>query len=238
MDIDIVVPSMGRAKKIKDLTLKHFPDALVCVPESQEREYRKVTPNLLVHPDSIKGIVKKRAWIRNNYKTKDILVMMDDDLKCVYALTGRTSKRIKCPIAKMNLIKNAAQCAIDIKAPLFGFNRGDIRKYSPFKPFMLTGWMAGFVGFTEPTLNYDNNLIGRGEDIDLGMQALLQFRYIYIDNRFKFTFEQWRTPGGNSAFRDIAIQNQDSSYLQQKWGKYIEVKKVKTCEQILLKVKR
>lgn len=69
-EIAIVIPSHKRADRIT--THKLLPNngnVYVCIPESQEKDYREKHPdmNILTHPDSIIGISPKRQWIYDKF---------------------------------------------------------------------------------------------------------------------------------------------------------------------------
>ena len=73
----VVCPTHGRAGQV--LVLKLLPDIALVVAESQQPAYAEAHPEieLIVHPDSVRGIAPKRQWIVD---TLGDVVMFDDDV--------------------------------------------------------------------------------------------------------------------------------------------------------------
>ena len=92
----IVIPNKGRAGILYERAFKLFPEALVCVGESDVADYSKVTKNLLVHPDDVTGIGPLRQWILDNVED-EIVVQVDDDVHSLYSLTGSSKKTLDTP---------------------------------------------------------------------------------------------------------------------------------------------
>ena len=60
VEVSIVVPSHKRAGRVQ--ADKCIANAIVCVPDSQYKDYKKAQPQFeyVAHPDSIKGLTAKR----------------------------------------------------------------------------------------------------------------------------------------------------------------------------------
>ena len=83
-EVAIVIPTHGRAGSVS--TFKVFPMAILCVAESQEKLYREAYPDkeIVVHPDSIKGLASKRQWI---YDYWGDVFQVDDDITAMTDLS-------------------------------------------------------------------------------------------------------------------------------------------------------
>ena len=186
----IVIPSKGRSNILWERALRLFPDAIVCVGESDVKDYSRVTDNLLVHPDEVVGIGPLRQWILDNVDD-EIVVQVDDDVQSLYALTGISKRTIDKPEIAKRVIATTALCAKEAGARVFGFNQTwDVRKFMPFKPFLLNSWTGGVVGVIGKGLRYDTFLRLRA-DIDFCLQSLQKDRIVWIDNRFSFVHKRW-----------------------------------------------
>ena len=82
----IVIPSRKRVEECGQ-ALKLFPDALVCVAESEEAQYKALDCELLLHPDSVAGIGPIRQWVLDNVPDETV-VMADDDVHAVRTPAG------------------------------------------------------------------------------------------------------------------------------------------------------
>jgi len=237
-EIRFTIPSHNRADMIGSHTLKFFPEAIVCVAESQRDDYRKVSNNLLLHPDTLKGIGPKRQWMLDNIDS-EVVVMIDDDMKNFISIVGMKYRSYRDPADVKAIVARTALCAAEAGASLFGFHQtADVRKFIPHKPFNLCTWFGGAIGFIGRKFKYDSFLRSRGEDVDYSLQTLLKDRFVWGDNRYGFIFRRWDTKGGNSANRERGQQLEEIRYLKRKWGKFLEVQQRETCERLIIRVTR
>lgn len=233
----IVIPSKGRAGILYERAFKLFPEALVCVGESDVADYSKVTKNLLVHPDDVTGIGPLRQWILDNVED-EIVVQVDDDVHSLYSLTGFSKKTLDTPRIAARVIATTALCAQDSGARVFGFNQTwDVRKFMPFKPFLLNSWTGGVIGVIGKSLRFDTFLKLRA-DIDFCLQSLMKDRFVWIENRYSFVHKRWAGSGGNASNRSEARHKEEIEYLQRKWGKYLKVQDTKTTTRLVMQVPR
>ncbi len=83
----IVIPSKGRADVIGDKALRLFPDATLCVGESETAAYGRLSDRLLVHPDTVAGIGPLRQWVLDHVDDPCV-VMVDDDPGGMHSRAG------------------------------------------------------------------------------------------------------------------------------------------------------
>lgn len=234
-EVKIIIPSKGRPKLAGRLEPR-VPESIVCVAESEADEYRKYCKNVQTHPDDIIGVSPVRQWILDNYD--GIVVMMDDDIDYLGCYTDVTYRRIKSGDNWIRIIENCAQMAVDAGANVFGFSQTcDVRKYQPFRPFMLNTWIGSVIGVVGREIQFDRNLWLRA-DADFCLQNLLKYRIVWLDNRYGFVGDRLKTVGGNSSHRTKERDDNEIQYLRGKWGKYIKFSDGKTTKGLSLNVKR
>jgi hypothetical protein len=236
--VKIIIPSSGRAQLAWQRTQKLFPSATVCVAESEAEEYAKTHKDVMVHPDDITGMGPIRQWVLDNVKDP-IVFMADDDLQGMFALTGTSGYRaITDPGQILAIVENAARCAREAGACVFGFNQSsDPRNFRRNRPIVLTGWIGGAIGIIGRDLRYDTSLKLRA-DIDFCLQSLLKHRIIWQDARYTFEQEQFTGRGGTARNRSMERHEQEIAYLQRRWGTHMQVKRRKTTIQLTVNVPR
>jgi hypothetical protein len=230
--MQIVIPSRERSDILADCSLKIFPDAMVCVAESEVEAYKPLTQNLLVHPDSVVGLPVKRQWILDQLDD-EVVVQVDDDLVFVRSLAScRSSVIIRRPEDVYRIVENAMMCAKGSGAGVFGFaTTGDMRMFRPYKPFRLAGWCGSVLGVIGRKVRYDPNVLIR-DDVDLCLQSMLKHRIIWQDSRFFFEnkYQNFTGPGGNAKFRSEKQQSRDVETLKRKWAGYFSFRKALKSE--------
>lgn len=190
-----------------------------------------------MHPDSVTGIGPLRQWIIDHSDDSTVF-MVDDDIYALYALVGVRARRITDPQAVRQVIENAAVCAEEAGARIFGFNQAwDVRKFNPFKPISFTGWVGGAVGVIGREPLYDTTLRLRA-DIDACLTSLLKHRIIYQDLRFSLAHRRFEGRGGNAVSRSTAAHERELEYLQRKWGAHLKVRRAKTAIRLIVSVPR
>lgn len=233
----IVIPSRGRSKEIQDGALRLFPNATVCVGESEAKDYEYFCPKLLVHPDNVEGIGPLRQWIIDNVED-EIVVQVDDDVHTVYSICGLTKRTYHDPQVAARIVATTAICAKDAGCKVFGFNQAwDVRKFRPYKPFQLNTWVGGVVGVIGKERRYDISLKLRA-DIDFCLQSLLKDRIVWSEQRYSFVHKRWSGRGGNAEMRSEERHKQEMEYLQKKWGKYVSFQEKKTAVRMVMHVER
>ncbi len=233
----IIIPTKGRADTVADKSLRLFPDATLCVGGDEAAVYRKVSNRLLIHPPEVVGIGPLRQWILDNVKDRCV-VMVDDDVKHVYSIVGFYKERFDDPDVAQAIVERSAILAMDAGVRVFGFNQAwDVRKYNPFKPFVLNGWTGGVIGIVGRELRYDTSLLLRA-DIDFCLQSLVRDRIVLIENRYSFVHDRFAGRGGNAAQRSSERHAREIAYLRRKWGAHLDVRQVKRTTRLIVRVDR
>lgn len=230
--VKIIIPSHKRADRV--LTLKAINHASVCVPESQEAEYRKHNPDaeIITHPDSVIGLAPKRQWIIENYPN---VLMLDDDIGALQRLYLQSklerdeilTSRVD-PETAYEIVQVTADVARKMGAYLFGFSfTVDFRDYHPRKPFDLQPYIGGHsIGLLEGhKLHFPTEEMCI-EDFYVCLLNAYYHRYMFIETRFGFAQEKtFVNTGGLSDFRNIDLERKGFIFLRQKFGDAIQKKK-------------
>ncbi len=223
-DFGLVCLSRNRHDTIRQQSYRYFPEATVCVAESERDAYHAALPaaKILTHPDAVTGLGPVRQWVLDHVESRWVVTIPDDIVGC-YGLTWTYASRWTDTKAIIALLRNTAECAEDAGAKLFGFNQAwDVRKYSPFQPFNLNGWVDGPMGVGTRELRYDTSLVLH-PDVDFALQHLLKYRLVWQDNRFAFSHDRWKQAGGNAGSRSKANHEREFAYLERKWGAHYTV---------------
>lgn len=236
----IVIPSSGRADRVGARAARLFPTALICVGEDEADAYAAQVgrARIWTHPPEVRGIGPLRQWILD-HAPEEIVLMVDDDVKRCSCLTkGLNAGFIEDPEQVRWVIEQAAQCAKDAGCSVFGFNgTGDVRKFFYGKPFLLSGPIGCVIGFVGRGVRFDETLLLRA-DADVCLQALLNDRIVWIDQRFGFPHDTFKGTGGNARQRSAARHEQELQYLQRKWGPAMSVRRRGEGFDLKLKVAR
>lgn len=228
----VIIPSRKRPQACAH-ALRLFPQATVCVAEEEVADYAPLCEtagvDLLTHPSEVAGIGPLRQWILDNVR-EEIVVMVDDDVGYMGVVAGRTTRgaRLRDPVIIAQVVANAAHCAQVLGTPVFGFSQtgADVRKFRPQDPFVLCTWIGGVIGIIGRELRYDTELRLRA-DIDFCLQALREYRCVYMDSRFAFVHQRFNNTGGNAHQRSGERNAAEIAYLQRKWGKWLRVRPAK-----------
>lgn len=235
--VRVVIPSRRRIDVVRERSLRWFPDATVCVAQSEAGAYREKMSNVVAHPDAVVGMGPLRQWILDNFSDERLL-MADDDIYACYSVTRERKLSIDRPDDVRAVVECAAECAAGVGARIFGFSQAwDVRKFLPQKPVNLCGWVGGVVGFIGREVRYDQGLLLRA-DVDACLNSLLRHRIIYQDLRFSFAHKRFSGTGGNAAVRSEGQHQRELSYLLKKWGRHLEVRRTKTAVRLILNVDR
>jgi hypothetical protein len=214
-----------------------FLDPVVTVAESEADDYASLPCEVVTHPDDVKGIGPLRQWVLDHFDD-EVVVMADDDLLKVYTLIGQRKRTITKPDSIAQILENAVEIARGMGAPVFGFNQAwDVRKFQPQDPLHFHGWTGGVIGIIGRELQFDKNLLLRA-DVDFCLQALLEFRTVFIDQRFSFVHRRFVGSGGNAHLRSAERNERELGYLQDKWGKWLSVRQTKTTTRLVVNVLR
>jgi hypothetical protein len=218
---------MSRAQTIT--THRLVPEAILCVPKSQAADYRAIGPDILTHPDQVKGLTPKLNWILDHFKGDDVL-LLDDDLtalaKC-FISPGERPSHTRDPGQIAAVIRQTARLAGEIGAYLWGFeaNHEAIRYYTGLKPFMLTGYINGCAtGFRRGHgLRYDERIVAKN-DFDICCQNAWRHRLVFKNCRYAWVQKDtFCGAGGQSHWRTSQTERNDVALLQRKYGDVIQV---------------
>lgn len=223
LKILVAIPSYKRASDV--VTAKLFASPKIFVPPDQADEYRKHNnPDSIVeYPLPEGNLARKKNWILDYAKSLkyDVVFFIDDDYEMLYCNGSGMSRKISDPDAIYQVIESHAILARDAKSPLFTFhNIPDIRRYAKHSPISLfTTFKRGNFGvWLDSKLRFDERFVIH-EDIDIGLQALMEYRIILSDNRYAFALaNEMGATGGLAGVRTSEKQRLAVEALRSKWG--------------------
>jgi hypothetical protein len=199
----IVSPSHARAGLVKVTRL--IPDIPLCVPASQEADYRKSNPEneLIVHPDTIVGLSAKRQWLLDRYGD---VFMLDDDVAVMNDLTRAPgeSMRVTDPQVIRDLIYRLFDQAAQMGAHLLGFaNFANPAAAWPHHPFELTGFVPGrAIGVRAGGKLFFPDRVLITDDLYVSALNAHFHRYCLRDCRYVFMAPgTWKNEGGMNVHR-------------------------------------
>lgn len=228
IQIPVVIPSMSRAAQIT--THKVVCDAVICVPESQQQAYKEHCPNneVLPHPDALKGLPAKRAWINERF---DTVFQIDDDITGMFHMgTPPTEKQLfYTPQQVSAIIQATYETALEMGCFVFGFNNvADVRMYNPLRPVQHTGFIpSGYIGFINWKASglFYNPKAYMVDDYWIICLNAYYHRYLFRDNRYGFKEVKNRNnAGGQAAFRNWDNEKQAYELLKKYFGDVVRLK--------------
>jgi len=240
----IVIPSHRRPKSAKRM-LSLFPTAFFSVGEDEVQEYVKAgvpQSKIISRPHETNGNLSRvRNWINLHVK-EEIVVQLDDDITSVYSMVGRTPRKIDDPAAILRVIENTMICARDAGTAVFAWgNSMEPFNHVPHDPIRLYSPPSGAIGFIGKKIRLDENIITKGDCLDLLCQVLLEWRIIFVDSRFVFNHGRvGKNTGGLQLYRTAESEKYALEYLKKKWGFWIcnEIKKRGKTTKMYVRVPR
>jgi glycosyltransferase involved in cell wall biosynthesis len=232
--MQIVIPSRGRPGNVPHMNML-FPTAKWCVSKEDVDSYENMgMRNFVAHPNDVLGLGAKRNWIMEHFDDETV-VQVDDDIQYAVCVVGIRSRPIFMGDQIEAIVGQAAQCAKDAGASVFGFNQGsdDVRKFSSNAPFGLTGWVGTVIGTIGKRLHFDPSLRSR-VDIDFCLKCLDKDRLIWRDNRFSFVNKRIKNVGGSQGVRTALSDRAEVDKLKARWGQNLTV--VEGKGEIIIKV--
>lgn len=228
--IKIVIPSHKRSQKV--LTASVVDNCILCIPKSQEEEYKEYNKNveILTHPDEIIGISPKRQWIYGYFGD---VFMMDDDVKGmtrIYLAKEDKQRTIYLTPAEIyDLIQDTYLLCKEAGIKLFGFcNHANPVTYSGEKPIVMNGYINGaaFGILRDDNLYFPNIPDFVGEDYFIcGLNAYYN-RYLWMDTRFAWIHHNVECNiGGVADFRTEEVRRNHFFTLKKYFGDAIQRKR-------------
>lgn len=215
----IIIPSKSRAFRVPALS-QMFPTATWCVSVSERPLYALPDAQVLVHPDTVIGLPRKRQWILDHVPDETV-VMVDDDVRDVWCQVGRHGRAMTDPLAITRILENSEGMAKGFGTSLFAFaNLGDVRKVRTFRPFHLTSWVGGVIGIIGRKFSFTTRLRRRG-DIDFTMQVLERDRITFVDTRFAFRHDTFSMLGGGAGLTSSESDTQEIAWLTSRWSPWL-----------------
>lgn len=211
-------------------TLLAFPDAIVCVPFSQQTVYTNAYPNsnVLAIPDDEDGNCAKKSNAILSRIDGDILLLDDDILGIENLLTGK----LLTPDQQTQLIDNGFAISRELPTGLWGLNgMTDPMKLRDFQPFSLTKPVYRGVGIVRsekatPMIKYDDTL-DLAEDVDFWLMNLHRYRKIFRYNLFGWKYSDSKKGGVQQKSYDrLTLEYETMLRVQKRWGSdIIKIKK-------------
>lgn len=224
--IPIVVPTHGRAGKVK--ALRVFPGAVLCVADSQRDAYASAYPDaeLVTHPDSVKGLSPKRQWI---YERWGDVFMVDDDVADFRRVTVQVgeSPYLRPPVPEL-VVQATAETARQLGVYLFGFSQiGDPAMYRPFAPLSLTGFVGGHaMGVLSGSKLYWHPDSATVDDFWISLLNAHHHRMALIDRRYFASQEKtFAGVGGQGGVRTEDTYRTAYLFLKAHFGESVQMKR-------------
>lgn len=232
--IPIIIVSHKRANNV--LTINAIDKCIICVPKSQESEYKEYNSNneILVHPDEIIGLSPKRQWVLD--KVGDCF-QCDDDISGVQRIYLKDYKEKNLILSKkeaFDLIQDFYEIAKEVGVYLFGFNRStNPLIYSGNKPYIMNKYICGGgLGLIKSDkLFFPNYPHFVGEDYFINALNAYHHRFSLIDARFAFQYHKTEAGAGGCAdYRTTEKRKETYFFLKQKFGDAIQPKNKTTIK--------
>jgi len=225
MECKIIIRSYKRADKV--LATEVFETAKICVPESQEIEYKEYNPNheIVTHPDSVIGLPAKNNWM---YKKFGSVFLCDDDIHSMRRMYAEKNEEQVVPKGKTDeIVEETYQLAKCLGIYLFALSKRYANMfYDSMEPIHLSGSVTGgMYGLREGSgLSWDEH-IKTGEDHYISLLNAYYHRKCLIDDRFalqqKDTFAR---SGGLAEYRDKTTEKETFDFLRAEFGSAVQPK--------------
>lgn len=224
VDIKVVIPSMGRADRV--LTKDAIRHAILCVPESEEADYREHNPGMeiLTHPDSLKGLTLKRQFIIEHAAN---VFMIDDDIKSIDRLYVESGEPTKLdPDEAFDIVQYIGNCAKLAGCFLFGISKEvNPLAYDEMHPIHLSGILNGDIGVLEGSKLFFHEKAVVSEDYWISAYNAYLYRYCWIDKRFAARgVATFGNTGGCANIRTMEQEREDTLFLRKMFGEAIQLK--------------
>lgn len=215
--IHVAIKSYKRAGKVR--TLKVVPFAHIWVPESQGEEYERYYPGRVITiPDERDGNAPKKFNAILDLSPCPWTMILDDDIDGI-GIWEQRIRRWMLPDEIEQMFCRYFELANQFGVKLWGINQNkDELLYRVFSPFNLTAPVLGpFNGHLEPELRYDEKLVVKS-DYDFWLLNILKHRKTLRVNRFHYSHDHGKMPGGIVSMRTMDAEKEAVEYMRVKWG--------------------
>jgi hypothetical protein len=245
MEIETVMVSRKRAGWANE-GLALFPDATLCIGESEVEEYRKHCGSdvkIVTHPDDVVGLGRLRQWVATHF-SGEVLVQVNDDVRGLKCCVGKTGRTIRDPESIRLLVRNLAEVTKGFGLSVFSFGAtADPKRTNILDPFYFTRIDCALFGMIGRPHVFDEN-VAQLDDLALSLQALRDDRAVVCDRRFGLVRKAQCggtagvVTGGNAVSRSADSLDKELAYLQKKWGGAFTIKKRATTVTTAVNVRR
>jgi hypothetical protein len=237
--VNIIVPSMGRAGHVQTQKAVSAERLILCVPDSEVDGYRQAHPDMQVigHPDSVVGLSQKRQWIYDKWGD---VVMIDDDCDAILHLEHGLGDKpcVLSPADGVELCDRLLDEAKSMGVYLFGLASSvDIRNYVAVMPFRTIGWVnGGFTGLVAGSKLFYHPKIMCSEDFWISALNAYFHRKIWADTRYALRDAHgsgtMKTPGGMAFIRSLEAEKRDNEILARHFGDAVKPRPKKAAGRV------
>lgn len=221
-EYEILVPSRKRVENavaIQGL----LPTAKIFVDERELDDYARHIDKakIVTHPPTEGFVAVRRAMIEQ--RSKEAVVMIDDDFRSVISMVGRRPKRITDAGAILQLIENGVNIACDLNISMYVWNRNaNPMQFFAADPFGLVGPASGGIVYRGSKDCKPDSRLKNYADLDWTLQLLLTDRVVLCERKYYFDFGKvWGGAGGSQGTRTSESEEADRKLLGRKWGGYL-----------------
>jgi hypothetical protein len=224
-----VIPSRRRPGNIPNM-MRCFPDAYVCVEDSEENDYKDVVPHgrLVLHPP-LSGSAAIRNWMIDHFQ-EDCIFQVDDDFKriqCYCNADIRDVSYISEADHIAGIVDNAHWPAFDLGIGVFSWARfANPMQYRPFEPILLCGTpiMCAF-GLRGPARHRKfDPAVPHMADLNFAMETYRDDRVAYVDARYYWDFGKiYSGTGGNQGMVSYEQRTNSLRLMRSRWTRYLIV---------------
>lgn len=218
-----VIRTHGRAGQVH--TLDVFPDAVLCVSESQLPLYREHYPKAeyLVHGDDVVGLAPKMQWMMEQV---DEFVSLDDDIAKMVSMFHADQPKPLDPDHAAEVVDRTADHCREMGAYMFGWAQfGVPAMMQPHRPFRLRGIVGGhamgLLAGHDLYVHPDANVV---DDYWLSALNAYKHRMVFVDERYYLQHSFMGMPGGLSDHRTLEVEKEATALLRRTFGSAIAVK--------------
>jgi hypothetical protein len=199
---------------------------MVCVAAEEKDAYLAAVPRERLMTHNVKGLPAIRNWL-NKTVQEDCLVMIDDDMRGLFATMRKKRRLVTDPTVIRQVIENSHRVCEDLGLGVFCW----CRHLNPIvtKPELLPVRLVGPIScaFGVRGAARERNFVNTPrEDLEFTMQTLLDDRILYCDMRWYFDHGRiFCGRGGNVGLIDDAWLKQAEAESERRWGRYFSRKK-------------